>query len=221
MSEPFNLYNEFVLKASPDRITKLLARYELYRRILDVPGDIVEGGVMKGAGVLFWAKLVEVFNPLSKRKVVGFDTFAGYPDDVTFAHDQEKARAFTAEQVREGDDVSAEAILAIAAEQGLAGRIELVKGDVRETLPDYIHEHPGFRIALLNLDFVLYDPTRAALEHLYPLVVPGGIVAFDEYATRGNGESDAVDEFFKGQDIRLHSIPWALSPTAYLIKGER
>jgi hypothetical protein len=221
MSDTFDLYNEFVLKASPDRITKLLARYELYRRILDVPGDIVEGGVMKGAGVLFWAKLVEIFNPLSKRKVVGFDTFAGYPDDVTFAHDQERARAFTAEQVRDRDEISPEAIMSIAAEQGLAGRIELVKGDVRETLPDYVHEHPGFRIALLNLDFVLYDPTRAALEHLYPLVVPGGVVAFDEYATRGNGESDAVDEFFKDQAIRLHSLPWALSPTAYLVKGER
>lgn len=221
MNSRFDVYNDFALNASPDRITKLLARFELYRKVLDVPGDIVEGGVMKGAGVLFWAKLVEIFNPLSKRKVVGFDTFAGYPDDVTFAHDRKKAQDFTAEQVTDAAEVSVEGIMAVATAQGLAHRIDLVKGDVRETLPDYVHDHPGFRIALLNLDFVLYDPTRAALEQLYPLVVPGGVVAFDEYATRGNGESDAVDEFFKAKNIRLHSIPWALSPTAYMIKGER
>ena len=50
------------------------------------------------------------------------------------------------------------------------------------------------------------------------LVSPGGVVAFDEYALAGYGESDAVDEFFRGQKIRLCSFPWARTPMAFLVK---
>ncbi len=214
----FDVFNQFVLHGSKDRFTKILARYELYQKILAKPGDIVEGGVMKGAGVLFWAKLIEIFNPLSRRKVVGFDTFEGYPEDVQFEHDQEIARSYTGIQVQDDKEITVDHIMSIAEAQGLVHRIELVKGDVRQTLPDYVHDNPGFRIALLNLDFVMYDPTQASLEHLYRLVIPGGIVAFDEYAMRGNGESDAVDEFFVDKKLELKTIPWALSPTAYMVK---
>jgi len=50
------------------------------------------------------------------------------------------------------------------------------------------------------------------------LVSPCGVVAFDEYALAGYGESDAVDEFFRGQKIRLRSFPWAKTPMAFLVK---
>ena len=74
------------------------------------------------------------------------------------------------------------------------------------------------RIALLYLDLDNYEGTLACLRNLYPLVSPGGVVAFDEYALAGYGESDAVDEFFRGQKIRLRSFPWAKTPMAFLVK---
>ena len=49
-------------------------------------------------------------------------------------------------------------------------------------------------------------------------VAAGGVVAFDEYASAGYGESDAVDEFFRGQKIRLRSFSWAKTPKAFLVK---
>ena len=58
----------------------------------------------------------------------------------------------------------------------------------------------------------------ACLENLYPLVSTGGLVVFDEYALRSYGESNAVDEFFKGQKVRLRSLPWANTPSAYVVK---
>ena len=45
----------------------------------------------------------------------------------------------------------------------------------------------------------------------------GGVIAFDEYALQGHGESDAVDEFFKDKKIKLKSFSWANSPTAYTV----
>jgi hypothetical protein len=50
-------------------------------------------------------------------------------------------------------------------------------------------------------------------------VVPGGVIAFDEYAVpEWGGESRAVDEFFRGKGCTMKSFPWSFSPTAYMIK---
>lgn len=217
----WDVYNEFTLHGGLDRFTKLLARYELFKLVMDKPGDIVECGVLKGAGVLYWAKLLQIYNPLSRRKVIGFDTFEGYPEDTSQAHDRQTGKEFQAVQVKEDSSIAVDTIMGVAEEQGLAHRIELVKGDATTSIQNYADENPGFRVALLDLDFVLYDPTKAALQALYPLIVPGGVVALDEYALKGMGESDAVDEFFEGQPPEMHSFPWALSPTAYFTKGSK
>ena len=217
----WDLYNDFSLWGETDRFSKMLARYELFKRVVDMPGDIVEGGVLKGAGVLYWAKLIQIFNPMSRRKVIGFDTFEGYPEDTSKAHDQKTAKEFTKEQIAEKSMVSDEKIMAAAEAQGLADRIELVKGDASLTISTYVAAHPGFRISLLNLDFVLYDPTLAAMKDLYPRVLPGGVVVLDEYAVADKGESDAVDEVLKGEGIELRNFTWAKSPTAYFIKAGR
>src|SRR5690606_16006454 len=95
---------------------------------------------------------------------------------------------------------------------------ELVPGDVIETLPAYVKNNPGFRISLLNLDFDTYYGTKAALEHLYDLVTPGGLIVLDEYGKRGWGESDAVDEFFKNKAAEIRSVRGSFQPTAYIRK---
>jgi hypothetical protein len=210
-------FNDFLLHGSPDRFAKILSRYELFKRVIDVPGDIVECGVFKGTGVLFWAKLLQIFHPLSSRKVVGFDTFGEYP--ATGEVDRKFAAELCAEAAYEGADPAA--LLEIAAECGVRDRIELIPGDATVTIREYVEARPGFRIALLNLDFDTYAPTRAALEALYDSVVPGGIVICDEYGLSGCSESDAVDDYVRGHGlstVRLRSLRWNLSPMAYFIK---
>ena len=41
-------YNDLMMSADVERLRKVLAREELFRMTLDVPGDIVECGVFKG-----------------------------------------------------------------------------------------------------------------------------------------------------------------------------
>jgi len=216
----WDLYNQFSLWGDLDRYTKMLARYELFKLIADKPGDIVEGGVLKGAGLLYWAKLIEIFNPQSRRKVIGFDTFEGYPEDGARGHDRKTAKDFKQIQIQDRQDVALKTIMETARQQGLDQRIELVQGKAEESIPRYVKTHPGFRAALIDLDFVLYEPTLAALESLYSTVVPGGVVALDEYAVPGAGETEAVDQFLAGKSVKLLSFPWAKSPTAYFVKEQ-
>lgn len=214
----WDAYNSLLLNGGLDRLTKLLARYELFKRVIDLPGDIVEGGVFKGSGVLYWAKLIQIFNPLSRRKVIGFDTFDGFPEAASHQYETERATELVRESAYE--PISPEEIMLLAQSQTLDPRVELVKGNAVSTIPHYVKANPGVRLALLNLDFDTYDATAAALEYLYPLVVPGGIIIFDEYGVRGFGESDAVDEFFRHTHVDLRVLPWTQSPTAYVEKSK-
>lgn len=212
----WDAYNDLLLYGGIDRFSKLLARYELYKMVVELPGDIVEGGVFKGSGLFYWAKLIEIFNPRTNRKVVGFDTFSGYAESER-SHESKIGREF--EVVAGYQPVSVESLQQIAVAQGIQSLIELVPGNVVASVEEYARANPGFRIALLNLDFDTYDATKAVLEALYDRVVPGGVVVLDEYAVGQWGESDAVDEFIKARKIILHSLPWTHSPSAYFVKN--
>ncbi len=217
-TQSWRYYDDFLLHGALDRYAKLLARYELFKMVLDIPGDIVECGVFQGGGILYWARLIQIFNPLSRRKVVGFDTFVGYPGTMKGKRDKEASASFMAKT--QGSMGSVEEIMKHAVSLGLEKRIELVKGDAVETIPRYRKKNPGFRPALLNLDFDIYEPTYVALKELYPLLVPRGIVVFDEYAIDEWGESNAADAFFKGKDIEYKTFSWGFSPTAYIKKKQ-
>ena len=69
------IYDKFLKNTNVDRLQKILSRYELFKKIIDVPGDICECGVFKGSGIFTWVKLVKLFKPNNNFSVVGFDFF--------------------------------------------------------------------------------------------------------------------------------------------------
>jgi Macrocin-O-methyltransferase (TylF) len=206
------LYDAFLGSTGPDRLQRILARYELFKLVQNVPGDIVECGVFRGSGVYTWVKLLCLFKPNSEQRLVAFDFFEKSRDvEFRYAIDKECLEAHA-----EGW-TSREVLVANCKAWGFE-RLKLIAGDVAATTREYARSHLGARIALLYLDLDNYEGTLACLKNLYSLVSPGGVVAFDEYGLAGYGESDAVDEFFRYQRIRLRSFPWARTPTAYFVK---
>ena len=208
-------YNTLLLSNDIDRIRKLLVRYELFRMTLEVPGDIVECGVFKGVGWMYWLKLLDLYAKGEHKRVIGFDTFGAFAADSLLDYERKSAKAFTDETDFKG--VNTEDILSYAHRAGF-NNAELVKGEISDTLPKYIKNNKGFRISLLHLDFDTYNGTKVALEHMYDLVTPGGLIVLDEYGKRGWGESDAVDEFFSGKEIAIKSVQGSFQPTAYIEK---
>lgn len=206
------LYDRFLARTYIDRLQKILARYELFKMAIDVSGDIVECGVFKGSGIYTWAKLLRLFKPNNEQKIIGFDFFeANRETDFVNREDREVLDEHAKNWA------TREEILQNLAATGI-DNVELIAGDVRQTTKEYAKQHLGFRISLLYLDVDNYEGTLASLENLFPLVTPGGVVAFDEYGRRRYGESDAVDEYFRDAQLKLNSFPWANTPTAYLIK---
>jgi len=94
--------------------------------------------------------------------------------------------------------------------------IDLVKGNVVKTIPEYVKKHPKLKISFLNLDIDVYEPAVTILEYLYPKIVKGGILALDNYGV-WTGETKAVKEYFKGKNVKIKKFPFSKTPS-YIIK---
>jgi hypothetical protein len=172
---------------------RLIYFHDLLSRIHRLDGDIVECGV--GWGRSLYAMAVSSILLKRPRKMTGFDSFEGFPEptpeDNAGSFGIKKGRYATTEQA-----VRHHLALSGLPEDFVAANITLVKGFFADTVPAY-----GGRIALLHLDGDLYDSYRVPLSHLYDKMVPGGIIAFDEYQNATyTGATQAIDEFFAGRE---------------------
>ena len=209
-------YHTLLLGPDIGRLKKMLVRYDLYSMTKEVKGDILECGVFKGSGLMFWLKLLSIYEPESQKKVIGFDTFKLFGGALT-KQETESAEEYLEEaNVKE---ISKDSIYNFAKNAGLDQRVELIEGDISLTAKDYVNENPERSISLLHLDLDTYDGTKASLESLYPMVSSGGIIIFDEYGDPKWNETEAVDEFFKEtKSAQIKRISYSSKPSAYIIK---
>lgn len=207
-------YNNLLISEDISRIQKMFARYELFRKTIDVPGDILECGVFKGAGFFFWLKLLVINNLHYSKKVIGFDTFSGFSDNIS-----DKEEKSVSKYVKETNfkGTSIDFLKEISSKISPNSNYEFVEGDIVSTAKKYVKDNYGFKISLLNLDLDTKNGTLAALEHFYPMMTKGGIIIFDEYAARGWGETDAVDFFIKKHSLSIEIVKNTKTPSAYII----
>ena len=213
-NKAFEYENNFYLSCDKSRISKLIAQYELHKRIINVPGEIVECGVFKGASFLRLALFQSLFSVEFSKKVIGFDTFGKFPES-DLPQDVENIEGFFS---RAGDQsISREQLMGVLKNNNIDQYCELVEGDIIDTVPAYVDSHPGLKISLLNLDCDFYKASRRVLEHLYPRLENNGILILDNYKDFA-GETMAVDEYFKGQ-AKIHRFPYSDVPY-FIVKGE-
>jgi hypothetical protein len=192
-------------------LKRFLAMYEVFRLALPVKGSVVECGVFKGFGVMAWAKLSTILEPENlTRRIYGFDTFSGFPAV------GEKDRTPVAD-VRPGtyDSGIYDELLELIAQYdqdrflGHIPKVELIKGDLTQTVPKFVADHPHLVVSLLFLDCDLYAPTRAALEAFVPRMPRGAVLAFDELDNPlWPGETLALLESLGLRHLRLRRLEW-------------
>jgi predicted O-methyltransferase YrrM len=202
-------------------LSKLLFYSEIIKQVVDVPGVILELGVQWGATTNLLYNLTSVYDPFNfRRRVIGFDTFAGFP--ASSISEGERSHGW-----RENDLVAAENAKEIA-EQCLAAhqtfsalshmeRHEFVKGDVVETIPEWLFQNEHETIALCIFDLDLGMPTGEALRHILPRCQKGSILVFDEYShPRFREEGVAAREYLDTMKIRPIKSP-LLPYTSYFV----
>src|SRR5437660_723301 len=60
-------------------LSLFLAKNALFQQLVGIHGHIVECGVFLGGGLMTWAQLSAIYEPVNHvRRIVGFDTFDGF-----------------------------------------------------------------------------------------------------------------------------------------------
>ncbi len=205
--------NGFYWFSSQSRINKLLSHYELYKKIINIPGHIFEFGVYKAASLIRLASFRSSLENDLSRKIIGFDAYGKFPQDkLTFKEDIAFINKFESEG---GDGLNDEEINEILKNKNFTN-IELIKGNVFETLPDYLKKNPEVRISFLHLDMDVEEPTKLVLDLLYERVVPNGLIVFDDYNAVA-GETNIADKFIKKNQLRIDKLPFSSVPS-FVIK---
>ena len=193
-------------------LATFLYKYELFKKILNVHGSIVECGVAYGAGLMAFAQFSTIFEPVNyTRKIIGFDTFSGFPK--ISAQDGKSGDAHCKEG---GMAVDSYAELQQCAELydqnrpiGHIPKVELVRGDATKSIPQYIKDNPHLVVSLLYLDFDIYDPTLVALNHFVRRMPKGAVIAFDELChPEWPGETLAVLKELGINNLRIQRVPF-------------
>jgi hypothetical protein len=187
---PMEWEDGFLWFSRPAHMQRMLADFQLYQTMTALPGDIIDMGVFKGSSFFRWATFRNYLEGDSARKLVGFDVFGKFPTKgISIGIDLEFIKAF---QEKFGDGLTKQQAEQLIALKGFEN-IELVEGDIVETLPHYVQSNPAARIALVHLEMRVKEPTSFAIDAIFDRIVPGGLIVIEDYMV-ATGTTEAIDD---------------------------
>lgn len=187
-------------------LVKFLVLNDIYQRIKNIPGQIIEFGTWWGQNLVLMENLRAIHEPFNKQRViVGFDTFEGY---TALSSKDKSSEVWNEHSYSTGRDYIGylRDLLAVHEASNVLGHLtgihRLIDGDVCVTAPQYFAEHPETIVAFAYFDMALYEPTRAALVALKPHLVSGSVILFDELTwAESPGEAIAFKEVFSRDEV--------------------
>ncbi len=195
-------------------LARVLFMHELYQKALEVHGCVMEFGVRWGQNLALFESFRGIYEPFNhNRKIVGFDTFAGFPS----VHSKDGTSDIVVQgaySVTENYEKYLTDVLDYHEKESPISHIkkyQLVKGDAVTQIDKYLKENPETLVALAYFDFDIYEPTKKCLESIKNHLTKGSVIGFDELNLHDfPGETLALKEVF-GLD-RFHIKRSRLSP---------
>lgn len=203
-------------------ISRIIFLNELYRKVLDVHGAIMEFGVRWGRDLALFQALRGMYEPYNySRRIIGFDTFAGFPS----VHPNDGSAApieAGSYGVTEGYEKYLNEVLAYHERESPISHIrkfDLIRGDVTSELPTYLESHQETIVALAYFDLDIYEPTLACLEAIGPRLTKGSIIGFDELNCPDfPGETAALREAIGLDKVAVKRLPGVSFPSYVVIE---
>jgi O-methyltransferase len=177
-------FQKYCLPALPFTLVsadRLWVLHSLARQVMRLPGDFVECGVFKGGTAILFAQSIADFAGSEKKALHLFDTFAGMPEvnaEKDFHHK---------------GDFSDTSLEAVKARLTSFPKTEFHQG----LIPDTFKDQSALKVCFAHVDVDIYDSVYSCCEFLYPRLVPGGVMVFDDYGFEScPGAREAVDKWF-------------------------
>ena len=201
-------------------LSRILYMNFIYEKILSTQGVVMEFGTNWGQNTSLFSLLRSIYEPFNRhRKIIGFDTFSGFPNI-----DKKDGNS---NLMKKGNltlpDGYADYLSKILENQEKLNPLshikkhELCVGDASVELEKYLKREPHTIIALAYFDFDIYEPTKKCLELIKDRITKGTVLAFDELNDPDSpGETTALKEVFGLQNISLRKYQYC-SRVSYFI----
>lgn len=203
-------------------LSRILLMDDLYKKIVDVQGVVMDFGTRWGHNMALFQTLRGIYEPFNRhRKVVGFDTFEGFP--AVEPEDGDSPLMYKG-NLRVSDDYLGYLTDLMDTHEGLnplshIKKNHVVKGDATVELRKYLSENPQTIISLAYFDFDIYQPTKTCLELIRDRVTKGSVLAFDELNDFDSpGETKALMEVFGLHNIRLQRFRYASRVSFFVVE---
>lgn len=192
-------------------LSRILFFQQMYQKIVESHGVIMEFGVRWGQTLSLLSALRGIYEPFNRhRKIIGFDTFAGFKG-IDKKDGAECKCADGSFSVPKDYQAYLDQLLHLQEQLNPMSHIkryELVRGDAVKTIPAYFKRHPETIVSLAIFDFDIYKPTKAALEAIKPHLCRGSVLVFDELCDDiFPGETVALKEAFDLNSLKIQRIP--------------
>lgn len=208
----FEKATNFSLFAPRQSVASFLFKYEIFKRILNIQGSIIECGVAYGSGLMSFGLFSSIFEPSNHtRRIIGFDTFSGFPEISTKDNKKGDPNAKIG-GMRVKSFAEIQKYIKTFDQNRFNGHIEkvkLIKGDIVKTAPAFLKNNPHLVVALLYLDLDIYKPTCVALKTFLPRMPKGSIIVFDQLNHPDwPGETMAVAESIGIKNLKIERFPF-------------
>ncbi len=192
-------------------LSRILFIHELYQKIINVNGVIMEFGVRWGQNLSLFSSFRGMYEPYNySRKIIGFDTFEGFPSVCDKDGDKEFIKK-GAYGVSKNYEHYLEDILTYHESESPIShkkKFELIKGNAVENIEIYLKNNPQTIISFAYFDFDIYEPTKKCLEAILPYLTKGSILAFDELNDPNfPGETIAFQEVLGSKNYEIKRSP--------------
>ncbi len=214
------LFSNLGLFLGSKDLSRILFMEHIYKMIVDVQGVVFDFGTRWGQNMAIFSALRGLYEPFNRhKKIVGFDTFSGFPKIAKEDGNSPLMKKGNI-SVTKNYETYLEQILNYHESVNPLSHIkkfEIVKGDAVLELDKYLDKHTETIVALAYFDFDIYEPTKRCLELIKPKLVKGSLLAFDELNDHDSpGETIALQEVFGLNNIKLKRYP-CTSRTSYFV----
>ena len=203
-------------------LSRILFMDFLYRQAIDVQGVIMDFGTRWGQNMSLFTAMRGIYEPYNRhKKIIGFDTFSGFP---SVSEKDGNSEMISKGNVAVTDDYLPHLsnILTCQENDSPLSHIkkhDFVVGNAITGIYDYLKSYPETIVAMAFFDFDLYEPTKACLEAIKPRLVKGSILGFDELNDHDSpGETAALLEVFGLNNVRLKRYKYASRVSYFIVE---
>ena len=202
-------------------LSRIIFLHEFYKMGLGVMGQVFDFGTRWGQNMAIFIACRGMYEPFNRhRKIVGFDTFGGFPS--TEAKDGDSQMIGVGNiPVTDAYELYLERLMSTLERNNALPHLkkyELVKGDASHTVEKYFRDNPHAIVSHAFFDFDLYKPTHDCLKMIFERAPKGAVIGFDELNDEDSpGETIALQEVLGLGNIRLQRFPW-VSRVSFFVK---